>query len=229
MGAASEVSSLFRKSQPEQYVSPNEFGLQCMYEINEGNLYPNGNQRIAGFRISEIDTIDKLYELIHPSDLELVTQFAISSIKFMNQKGVLILKHQSKIVYRARGKGGKLYYLQRHGIANGQSNGLLVSNFSFINDVTWMRPTPGSWQLIGPNTEGFDFQFPEIRRFEKILSVRELEILRLVARGFYSRDIARMLKISKYTVDTHRRNMVRKLDVANSPELITLARDMDLI
>jgi len=74
--------------------------------------------------------------------------------------------------------------------------------------------------------EGFDLALPEIAKFDQILTRRELEILKLIARGFSSFDISRMLKISKLTVDTHRKNMLRKLDAGNSSELLALAGDL---
>ncbi len=179
--------------------------------------------------MAEINTIDKLYELIHPQDQEFVMQFSFSSINFMNDKGIKLLSDQSKVIFRARGKGGKSYYLQRHGVASGSINGRLVSNFSFLEDLTWMRTTPCTWQLMGPRSETFDFKIPEIVQFTNTLSPREIEVLRLIAKGFQSSDVCRMLSISKHTVNTHPKNMLRKLEVANTPELLTLARDMGLI
>ena len=82
---------------------------------------------------------------------------------------------------------------------------------------------------MGDNSQYFDLKFQEVELFKDIFSTREVEVLRLLARGFHSRDIAEALKISRHTVDTHRKNMLRKVDVANTPELLTLSRDMNLI
>ena len=45
------------------------------------------------------------------------------------------------------------------------------------------------------------------------LSTREIDVLRLLIEGNKSRDIGRELGISELTVQTHRRNMMRKLNV----------------
>lgn len=55
------------------------------------------------------------------------------------------------------------------------------------------------------------------------LSDRELEVLRLVGRGFGTREIAGMLHLSAKTVDTHRENMKIKLGMANSRALVRYA------
>jgi DNA-binding CsgD family transcriptional regulator len=41
--------------------------------------------------------------------------------------------------------------------------------------------------------------------------------------GYNSKEIGEMLFISEHTVNTHRRNMVRKLDLKNSYQLIVWA------
>jgi two-component system response regulator NreC len=58
-----------------------------------------------------------------------------------------------------------------------------------------------------------------------ILSNREKEILSLIANGKTSKDIAEKLFIAKTTVDTHRKNMIRKLDLSSGSELVKYAVD----
>lgn len=60
---------------------------------------------------------------------------------------------------------------------------------------------------------------------EIILSNREKEILTLIANGNTSKTIAKVLFIAKSTVDTHRKNMIRKLDLTSGNELIKYAID----
>jgi len=55
------------------------------------------------------------------------------------------------------------------------------------------------------------------------LTEREHEILQLLAEGYSARDIARMLVISIKTVETHRANLMHKLDIDNLAELIKYA------
>jgi DNA-binding NarL/FixJ family response regulator len=66
-------------------------------------------------------------------------------------------------------------------------------------------------------------------RIESPFSDREHEILRLIASGKTSEQIAERLKISHLTVKAHRRNMMRKLDVNNAAELITKALEMGFL
>lgn len=49
---------------------------------------------------------------------------------------------------------------------------------------------------------------------------RELEILRFLANGRSSKEIANVLDLSVHTVDTHRRNIIKRLHVSNSSEAV---------
>lgn len=65
-----------------------------------------------------------------------------------------------------------------------------------------------------------------IGKSEKVvLSRREKEILQLISQGKTSKEIAEDLFIAKGTVDVHRKNMIRKLDLANGNELVKYAID----
>jgi DNA-binding NarL/FixJ family response regulator len=56
-----------------------------------------------------------------------------------------------------------------------------------------------------------------------LLSAREREILQLVAEGKSSKEIANLLNLSVYTVETHRGNLMQKLNLRGIPELILYA------
>jgi DNA-binding NarL/FixJ family response regulator len=56
-----------------------------------------------------------------------------------------------------------------------------------------------------------------------VLTSRECEILKHIADGKTSKEIADELCISKNTVDTHRNKMLQKLNLANSASLVHYA------
>jgi|GEM_PF-263677 len=62
------------------------------------------------------------------------------------------------------------------------------------------------------------------RSFDKILSDREMSVLALVATPFSDREIANELSISPETVEKHRFNMLRKLNLRTTTELMRFAR-----
>lgn len=75
-------------------------------------------------------------------------------------------------------------------------------------------------QAMRKNNESV--QIPAITR-------REKEILALIAEGFTNPEIASKLFVSSTTVDSHRKNLLAKLNVKNTASLIKFAMDHELI
>lgn len=55
------------------------------------------------------------------------------------------------------------------------------------------------------------------------LSQREMEILKLVAKGHTNKEISNMIFISEYTVKNHLKNITKKLDIKNRVQLTRYA------
>ncbi len=57
----------------------------------------------------------------------------------------------------------------------------------------------------------------------ELLTNREREVLQLVAEGQSNKDVANLLNLSLYTVETHRTHILQKLNLHSVPELILYA------
>lgn len=62
-----------------------------------------------------------------------------------------------------------------------------------------------------------------------VLSSREKEILKLIAEEYTNPEIAEKLFLSVRTVDTHRQNLIQKLDVKNTAGLVKYAIKSGLV
>lgn len=62
-----------------------------------------------------------------------------------------------------------------------------------------------------------------------ILSLREIEVLGLVSKGFVSKEIADKLFLSVNTVNNHRQNILDKVKAANTSEAVSYARTLGLL
>jgi two-component system secretion response regulator SsrB len=60
------------------------------------------------------------------------------------------------------------------------------------------------------------------------LTTRERQVLKLIAEGSRNRDIAERLTISQKTVETHRLNMMQKLDAHNIAEIVQWAHRLGI-
>lgn len=64
---------------------------------------------------------------------------------------------------------------------------------------------------------------PSRKRRPEALTTREQEILELIWTGFKNKEIAQRLKISVKTVEAHRANMMKKIRVSNTAQLLKAA------
>ncbi len=60
------------------------------------------------------------------------------------------------------------------------------------------------------------------RSLHEALTAREVEVMKLLARGLTNRDIARVFSISESTVKNHVNSLLAKLEVADRTEAVTL-------
>lgn len=68
-----------------------------------------------------------------------------------------------------------------------------------------------------------------INKDHEVLSSRELEVLRWIVKGLTTTQIADQLNISTHTINSHRKNMLKKLQLTSPVELIVHAVKSGLI
>ena len=61
------------------------------------------------------------------------------------------------------------------------------------------------------------------------LTNKELQVLKLILSGYTNKEISEQLQNSKRTIETHRFNLMRKMEVKNLIELSKKAREAGLI
>jgi two-component system response regulator NreC len=55
------------------------------------------------------------------------------------------------------------------------------------------------------------------------LTAREKEVLQLLAEGKTNKEVAALLDVSPYTVESHRTNLMQKLGIHNTAEIVLYA------
>jgi DNA-binding NarL/FixJ family response regulator len=70
--------------------------------------------------------------------------------------------------------------------------------------------------------------YPDYYKERFKLSRRELEILRLIKDGKMNKEIAQILCLSQFTIESHRKKIHTKLGVSSAVELVKRAIEMNL-
>lgn len=86
-----------------------------------------------------------------------------------------------------------------------------------FQQIDVLDQTDNSW-----NTVSY-CEFHEEVDEDKLLSKREIQILRLIADGLNSTQIADRLYLSPHTINTHRKNMLRRTNSKNTADLLAFA------
>ena len=130
---------------------------------------------------------------------------------------ILTMYHEEFLVERARLEGANAYLLKNSG------NDELIQALDNLD----AQPFYVAEQLAQELTRKKLFKDDFAQKMK--LTRRELEIIKLLALGLTSQQAAVELSLSSHTVDTHRKNIFRKLEINSIADLVRFAHDNKII
>jgi len=195
-------------------------GLQSMFQPEDGieivSFTKNGNETSAFLEEQMVDVI--------LMDISMPIIDGIETMKLLQDKGydipilMLTMYQTMRQVKAALEKGAQGYILKD---ASKQELIKAIKDTSERKNYFDPKITEQVFDYFrGKNSKNRDAQE---------LSEREIEIIKCLAEGKNTKAIADVLFISEHTVRTHRRNIMQKMHVKTSAELIKLAIDKELI
>jgi DNA-binding NarL/FixJ family response regulator len=138
---------------------------------------------------------------------------------------IIIVTMHSKVDYIAEAfQAGARGYVIKESAAEGLLKGIetvLAGNY-FLDNAVSAQVVEILMHLPGKETRITDTQYGA-------LTAREQEILRLLAEGLPTKEIAEKLFISPKTVENHRANIMNKLELHSTIELVRYAAKLGLI
>lgn len=143
----------------------------------------------------------------------------------LSETRVLIISMHSKIDYIAEAfQAGATGYVVKESASNGLLRGLeTVTKGDYFLDSSLSH-------AVVENLLNFPIKEARIRDDDYgSLTPREQEIMRLLAEGFSNKEIAKKLFISPKTVENHRSNIMGKLGLHSTIELVRYAARLGLI
>jgi len=205
---------------------PNKVGY--VMDCSKADIVDVRGDTNAVFGIKEINSIDQIYDRVKDDNVERFVDEVedIFSFSLAEPQRSKPYRNLFSAVYELH--DGKKYvpYLRQSFTLRGSDNGIIthtVGIYTVQPDNSYRK----EMTVLGEDASYF--HMPHAKLFDKIFSIRELQILTLISEGYSASQIAESLFISKLTVDTHRKNMINKLEVNNTPHLVGLAKDMRLI
>jgi DNA-binding NarL/FixJ family response regulator len=122
------------------------------------------------------------------------------------------------------------------GVIRAGARGYVTKNISGTELIDAIRRVAEGDAVFSPRLAGFvldafsgAIDIASVDEDLDRLSQREREVLRLIARGYAYKEVARELFISVKTVETHVSSVLRKLQLSNRHELTRWATDRRLV
>lgn len=202
------------------------------YVFNIGTVYiefvQDKMQSMLGYS-KEWFTPENIVSSIHPDDVQHFVNFENTTAIFLNKLPVEKLqKYKISYDYRLKKANGEfIRILQQNVTIENSEQGAVLRTLGMHTDITHLKKeTKASLSFIGIDGEPsfYDVDIHNVFKNEKgLFSKREKEILTYIANGYKSKEISELLFVSKATVDTHRRNIMRKSECSSITELIVKA------
>jgi len=189
-------------------------------------VHPN-IQGVLGYAPNDF-SIELLLAIIHPDDLHYFLNFENTVTRFFNQLSPdKILKYKVRYDYRIKkADGNYVRILQQVVTIQSSEVGGVIRVMGVHTDITHLKKeTVSNLSFIGLEDEPsfIDVATSDVFLPIQILTKREKQILKLMAEGKNSIIIADELSLSKNTIITHRKNMLRKTDLHTTMDLVMKA------
>lgn len=175
-------------------------------------------------------SLDKVFELVHPEDLKQMHRKEAKAVDFiLNQIPTEdILRYKVVYVLRMRHANGSYKtFLQQSKALSLSEDGKVQHVLGIHTDVSYLKmPVDHKISFIGENRPSYyamstdDDFVPEPYDYNTLFTPREKQILSNIANGESFTEIAGILNVSPHTINTHKKNILRKTDCHNTTELI---------
>jgi len=196
-----------------------------LYEFKSRDIIRHrGPLRLLGF---EHELINKFFldSIVHPDELPTVKAIYRDIANQIHEKpDVLLEKVSLSLSFRIRRSNGIYYRINSQNQFIKPKGDSELYMITIINDLSHLEYNQGVfWKIKGDGLELFNFKKEKDLNCTKSLTKREIDLIKCMADGLDSKNIAVTLNISLHTVNTHRKNMLKKMKFDNSIQLISYA------
>lgn len=188
-------------------------GLQRLIGSAEGmeviGAYTNGQELLESESLDEADVLLLDVQMKEMSGMEVLTALQAR----LDQLKVIVLS--------AFNKPGVIKSMLKNG-----ASGFLLKNTPGTEVIASIRKVMAGESVISPELTS---KIVEDMRERPNLSSREMEVVRLIAQDLSTVQIADKMHVSSNTVESHKRNIFRKLKIKTSIGLVRYAYDQGWI
>lgn len=177
------------------------------------------HEELTGYTLENIQKDCKAYlkDIVHPTTLISVKSFLPDFYRNQNMHQTISFLQYTKI-YGKKGYSPIITFTKPPEPSQKLALRMIISPDKLGNMAQCLR------QIVKMD----QFRLKNFRKFQ-LLSNREIQVLKLLAKGSNNPAIAEKLFISRFTVETHRKSIKRKLCIRSNKEIMQFAIAFELI
>lgn len=185
-------------------------------------IYQRNIDKLLGYDENEFD-YDKAIEIVHPDDYKIARPILQGTIEYSEKFGVPD-DNCLYISFRMRKKDGSYISVQQiSGVCKLHQDKTLKYYYCILQDISYLRSNIGvKWHWDNKELDVKVFNKMVGKTGFQIFTKREVEVFELLKMGMKSEEIAYKLKLTVNTVNTHRKNMLKKTGAKSSLDMIQL-------
>lgn len=198
---------------------------QALYVVSmrDGEmLYHRNIDNLLGYEKSEFD-YNKTLSIIHPDDFKIAQPILQGTIDYSEKFGVPN-DNCFYISFRMQKKDGSYLSIQQvSGVCKLHQDKTLKCYYSILQDISYLRSNIGvKWYWDNKELNEAEYRKMIGRSAHHTFTKREVQVFELLKMGMRSEKIASELNLTVNTVNTHRKNMLKKTGAKSSLEMIQL-------
>ena len=226
------------KSQPPQtpHLGPSfcflyDFHAQCHEHVSEGI------EQVLGYSPNTLKEggVEFVKKNMAYHDSDAFTLMVLRAIQHL-QYGIphkVRAEYSVTFDYRFKNAEGKILHLLQQSVELAYDReGNLVFSLEKVTDISHRPSETGPMlSIYGPDSKYWLVYYParEQNNGHRLFTRAEMRVLQLLDKAYSTQEIANILNLSGNTIATHRKKMLKKAGVSDTPKLLRFARRKSIL
>jgi DNA-binding CsgD family transcriptional regulator len=171
-------------------------------------------------------SMEEYLELIHPDDIPSLSNVQKVIDSYVQGEDDPTSTRYT-LVYRMKGADSQYHTIEDEKVVLKTKAGHYVHFCTYTKTTDKVTVALEVYKMV--NNKKTKIKSHLFQSHGNLLSPRELEIIKLIDRGYNNAELSQYLSLSIFTVKNHKQRLFKKMNVKNTIELLRSSRDQNLI
>lgn len=192
-----------------------------VWDLRAGEMSLKRGFDLLGYADDSMN-LKKFVGLFHPDDAEYLHRLVQGATQFLLDHPESCADFMLYVSFRIRMKEGRyVKVLSRSSCHDTFDNGLMSHAIVYLSDINFTDSSEAvSYRFSAKGLDPAAFHRSIYKDYLELFTPREIQVLKLIEMSKSNDEIANLLEISKYTVATHRKKIMKKSGTHNARELL---------